>query len=77
MAIRAVDRATVAGYYQAMRLGASGATALARLFTDDAAYIEPFSGGDGHPRTHIGRNVIAEFFTDSVNHGPPDMVVKR
>ena len=75
MTIRAVDRATVEGYYQAMRLGAAGATTLARLFTEDAVYIEPFSGGDGGPRTHTGRNVIAEFFRDSMNHRPPDMVV--
>jgi ketosteroid isomerase-like protein len=59
-----------------MRLGAAGATALARLFTDDAVYIEPFSGGDGETRIHIGREVIAEFFRDSVNHRPPDMVVR-
>jgi len=58
-----------------MRLGAAGATALARLFTDDAVSIEPFSGGDGHPRTHIGRDVIVEFFRDSANHRPSDMVV--
>ena len=75
MAMRPVDRATVEGYYQAMRLGAAGAAALARLFTDDAVYIEPFSGGDGLTRTHIGRDVIAEFFRDSVNHRPPDMMV--
>jgi ketosteroid isomerase-like protein len=76
MAITPVDRATVESYYQAMRLGAAGATALARLFTDDAVYIEPFSGGDGQTRVHIGREVIAEFFRDSVNHRPPDMVVR-
>jgi ketosteroid isomerase-like protein len=75
MTIRPADRAIVEGYSQAMRLGAAGATALTRLFTDDAVYIEPFSGGDGQTRTHVGRDVIAEFFRDSVNHRPPDMVV--
>jgi len=61
MAIRPADRATVEGYYQAMRLGAAGATALARLFTDDAVYIEPFSGGDGQTRTHVGRDSLPNF----------------
>jgi SnoaL-like domain len=74
MTIRPADRATVESYYHAMRLGAAGAAALARLFTDDV-YLEPFSAGDGQIRTHIGNHVIAEFFKDSVNHRSPDMVV--
>jgi hypothetical protein len=73
MTIRPADRATVESYYQAMRLGVAGAAALARLFGDDVVYVEPFSGGDGQTRTHIGKHLIAEFFKNSVNHRPPDM----
>jgi len=75
MGIREADRAVVEGYYRAMRMGAAGAETMADLFTDDAIYSEPFSGGDGRNRTHVGKHVIREFFKDSINHRPPDMVV--
>ena len=75
MPISDADRAAVERYYNAMRLGAAGARTIAELFTDDAVYIEPFSGGDGRPRQHVGKKVIAEFFKDSINHRPSDMTV--
>lgn len=75
MAIKHADQALVESYYTAMRMGAAGAGALAELFSDDAVYVEPFSGGDGRPRTHAGKRVIGEFFKDSVGQRPPDMVV--
>ena len=69
------DRAAVEGYYKAMRLGSAGVSAITELFTDDAVYIEPFSGGDGRAREHVGKSVIGEFLKDSINHRPADMVV--
>ena len=75
MDVKRADRATVESYYHAMRMGVAGADAMAELFTEDAVYLEPFSGGDGQSRIHVGNRIIAEFFRESVRHRPADMVV--
>ncbi len=75
MAIKPADQALVESYYAAMRMGAAGAGPLTELFSDDAVYIEPFSGGDGRTRTHVGKRIIGEFFKNAVNQRPRDMVV--
>jgi len=76
MVNRDAGRALVERYFAAMVARAAGAGGMADLFSPDAVYIEPFSGGaSGQKRTHVGSAAISAFFDASWQHQPPDMTV--
>lgn len=51
-----------------MQLGPEGEEELVSLFTDDAVYIEPFSG-----RRHEGKDAIRTFLASARAAAPPDL----
>ncbi len=57
--VRAADRTLIERYVALMQVGAGGLDELLGLFTDDAVYVEPFSG---QPTAHSGRAEIRAFF---------------
>ena len=60
--------------YEAMQTGESGKEALVALFTDDAIFIEPFSGP---PQTHNGIDAIRVRVNEMVQQPrPPDFQLK-
>jgi SnoaL-like domain len=46
---------SIAAFFQAMQAGASAEQDMAKLFAEDAVYIESFSGA---PMTHRGKSTI-------------------
>jgi ketosteroid isomerase-like protein len=62
-------------YFAAMQRGPDGHDALVELFTDDAVYVEPFSGGPAHR----GREAIRAYLAASAGETPPELkiVVER
>lgn len=64
------DRALIERYFAAMRAGPAGEEALLDLFTDDAVYVEPFTG---ERRTHVGIEAIRACLRASWQEAPPDM----
>ncbi len=61
---------TVWAYFGAMRRGADGESDLLALFTDDAIYIEPFSGATS---AAIGIDAIRQRFRSGWAEPLPDM----
>jgi len=59
------ERAIVEQYIAAMQAGPGGLEALIELFTEDAVYVEPFSG---QPTAHRGRAEIQAFFAYALSH---------
>jgi uncharacterized protein (TIGR02246 family) len=66
------DRAVVDAYFAAMQAGPAAEADLLALFTDDAVYVEPFSG---EARTHRGTTAIRAMLKASWTTGPPDLVI--
>ncbi len=57
-------------FFAAMQVGASAEGEMMALFTDDATYIEPFSG---QPRTHVGKVAIRRCMLDGWKYPLPEM----
>jgi ketosteroid isomerase-like protein len=68
----ASPEATVARYFAAMRRGAEAEDEMMSLFTDDAEYVEPFSG---EPRTAIGKDAIRSTLRAGWEQPLPDMTL--
>jgi ketosteroid isomerase-like protein len=65
-------RAVVAAYLAAMQRGVEGEQELIELFSDEAEYVEPFSGT---PRAHRGKAAIQAWFSASLPEQPPDIAI--
>ncbi|MEO1064140.1 MAG: nuclear transport factor 2 family protein [Actinomycetota bacterium] len=57
-------------YFAAMRVGAAAEDDMLSLFTDDAEYVEPFSGS---PEPALGRAAIRDRLRSGWAAPPPDM----
>jgi uncharacterized protein (TIGR02246 family) len=55
-------------YFAAMERGRLGVEDVLALFTEDAAYVEPFSGG-----VHTGRDAIRAWLSASWETAPRDL----
>lgn len=64
------DHELIDGYYAAMRRGAEAETDMLAMFSDDAVYVEPFSGS-GEPA--VGRGAIRARLRAGWEHPLPDM----
>lgn len=60
-------------FFLAMQTGASAEHEMMALFTDDAVYVEPFSGS---PTTHAGKNAILAVMRQSWAHPLPDVRIE-
>ena len=58
------NRSAVETYVNAMQAGADGEAEMMSVWTDDAVYVEPFSG-QGERREHAGKEAIHAFFKQS------------
>ena len=61
---------TVRRYVAAMQTGAMAEQDMMALFTEDAVYVEPFSGA---PRTHEGKPAIRRAMVEGWKTPLPDM----
>ncbi len=61
-------------FYVCMRAGASHVEELIGLFAEDAEYTEPF--GPAGPRTHRGRDAIAQVLRAGTAQRPDDFVLE-
>lgn len=66
-------RALIDAYFEAMRGGRDAEAELLALFTDDAVYVEPFSG---ESRTHEGKDQIRACLRASWDNTPPDLTLR-
>ena len=74
MTVTDTDKQVVQQMCEAMQAGESGKAALVGLFTDDAVFIEPFSGP---PQTHTGIDAIRARVDEMVQQPrPPDFELK-
>jgi hypothetical protein len=74
MAVTNQDRQVVQNMCQAMQAGESGFDTLVGLFTDDAVFIEPFTG---QPQSHTGIEAIRARALEMVQQPrPPDFELK-
>jgi len=64
------QRKTVEDLFKAMQAGPEGEEAMLSLFTDDAVFVEPFSGP---PQTHTGKAAIRQSFRDQWKNPLPDL----
>jgi ketosteroid isomerase-like protein len=64
-------REIVQRYFAAMQRGPDGHDALLNLFTDNAVYVEPFSG-DG---VHVGRQAIGAWLAATAGQAPPQLTL--
>ena len=65
-------RALIDSYFEAMQAGRAAEADLLALFTDDAVYVEPFSG---ETRTHEGKEQIRACLRASWEGAPPDLTL--
>jgi len=72
MPVNERQRKAVESVFKAMQTGPGGEDAMVSLFTEDAVFIEPFSG---RPHTHRGRAAIRQSFRDQWNNPPPDLTL--
>lgn len=63
---------TVADFFRAMQAGSAAAHDMERLFSDDATYVEPFSG---KPTTHTGKEAIMAAMRQGWQNPLPDMKI--
>jgi len=70
MPVSPADRSVVESLFRAMQKGPAGEEEMMSLFTDDAVFIEPFSGV---PQTHTGIVAIRASFKAMFEHAAPDM----
>lgn len=62
----------ITNFFLAMQAGPSGLALLQEMFTDDATYVEPFSGQTG---AHQGPKAIAAAFAASRSDAFDDAVI--
>lgn len=62
----------VAQFFRCMQAGAASADELMSLFTDDAEYLEPFSGT---PTRHLGKVAIREAMQGGWERPLPEMTI--
>lgn len=60
-------------FFAAMQVGATAETEMLSLFSEDAVYIEPFSG---HQRTHLGKTAIRKCMLEGWRTPLPDMRIE-
>ncbi len=70
MPVSEQDRSVVEAMFKAMQAGASGERDMMALFSDDAVFIEPFTGT---PITHTGKSAIRESFLGMWKEPAPDL----
>lgn len=70
MAVTPGQQQTVEELFRAMQAGPTGEEAMMALFTEDAVFVEPFSG---EPRTHSGKPAIRLSFRDQWQNPLPDL----
>ena len=70
MSVSEGDRQLVDDVFRVMQSGPDGAGEMLSLFSDDAVFIEPFSGT---PRTHHGKDEIRDAFLDMERDPVPDL----
>lgn len=70
MAVTQQQRQTVENLFRAMQAGPDGEEAMMALFTDEAVFVEPFSG---QPQTHSGKPAIRQSFRDQWQDPLPDL----
>lgn len=63
---------TVSDFFRAMQAGSAAAQDMERLFSEDAVYVEPFSG---QPTTHSGRSKIMAAMRQGWQTPLPDMTI--
>lgn len=63
---------TVADFFRAMQAGSAAAQDMERLFSEDAVYVEPFSG---QPTTHSGKKAIMAAMQQGWQNPLPDMTI--
>ena len=63
---------TVAHFFRAMQAGSAAAQDIERLFSEDATYVEPFSG---QPITHNGKSAIMAAMRQGWQNPLPDMTI--
>ncbi len=68
--IETTNERVVERYFAAMRVGAGAEDDMLRLFTDDAVYVEPFSGD---PEPAEGREGIRRRLRAGWESPPPEM----
>jgi ketosteroid isomerase-like protein len=59
-------------FFRCMQAGASNADEMMSLFTDDAEYVEPFSG---KPSRHLGKPAIRKAMQMGWERPLPDMTI--
>jgi hypothetical protein len=70
MPVQDEDRKVVEALFKAMQMGPAGEADMMALFTDDATFIEPFSGS---VQTHNGTEAIRKSFKEMWHEPPPDI----
>lgn len=63
---------TVADFFRAMQAGSAAAEGMERLFSENATYVEPFSG---QPITHNGKSAITAAMRQGWQNPLPDMTI--
>ncbi len=63
---------TVADFFRAMQAGSAAAEGMERLFSENATYVEPFSG---QPITHNGKSAIMAAMRQGWQNPLPDMTI--
>ncbi|MGD9979479.1 MAG: nuclear transport factor 2 family protein [Hyphomonadaceae bacterium] len=63
---------TIADFFRAMQAGSAAAHDIEALFSDDAVYVEPFSGT---PTTHSGKAAIMAAMRQGWATPLPDMTI--
>ena len=64
------DRGVVDRLFKAMQAGPSGEREMMALFSDNAVFVEPFSG---MPQTHTGKDAIKTSFQSMWKTPAPDL----
>lgn len=72
MAVSPRQQQTVEELFRAMQAGPEGEEAMMALFTEDAVFVEPFSG---EPRTHSGKSAIRQSFRAQWQNPAPDLAL--
>ena len=70
MSVDKNDREVVDRLFKAMQAGPSGESEMMALFSDNAVFVEPFSG---MPQTHSGKDAIKTSFQSMWETPAPDL----
>jgi SnoaL-like domain len=60
-------------FFRAMQAGATSEAQMMALFSDEAEYVEPFSG---QVQTHVGKAAIRQTFVQGWQYPLPDMTLQ-